>query len=123
MAKRKPQFPAPSYLDELATTEWNRIVLLLGDKLTDADLQGLTSLCCAFSRMVTAQQQLQTQGLTVISAKTGWPAPNPLISIVNSASETVRQLSKEYGLTPASRKRMKHADDQANAIKRNDLIR
>jgi P27 family predicted phage terminase small subunit len=121
MAK-KTIFAAPEFLDETATNEWNRIVSILGSKLTESDLGSLTALCAAYSRLVAAQTTLQTEGQIVVS-KTGWSAPHPCIGIVNSATDQIARISKEFGLTPNSRKKFKELEADATKIKRNTLIR
>jgi len=73
--------------------------------LTEADGMALASLCQAWSTMMKAQQKLNETWM-LLKTPSGYVQQNPLISIVNSCMETVTRLSREFGLTPASRTRL-----------------
>jgi P27 family predicted phage terminase small subunit len=73
--------------------------------LTEADGMTLASLCQAWSTMTKAHQKLNETGM-LLKTPSGYVQQNPLIGIVNSCTETVTRLSREFGLTPASRTRL-----------------
>lgn len=97
----------PSYLDDEAKKEWKRLskLLLRIGVLTEADGMSLACLCQAWSTMVKAQKKLSETGM-LLKTPSGYVQQSPLISIVNNCSETVSRLSREFGLTPASRTRI-----------------
>jgi P27 family predicted phage terminase small subunit len=97
----------PAHLDAEAKKEWRRLVKILMRMrvLTEADGMALASLCQARSTMVKAKQKLSETGI-LLKTPIGCVQQNPLISIVNSCTETVTRLSREFGLTPASRTRI-----------------
>jgi P27 family predicted phage terminase small subunit len=109
-AEPKPDRVAPRcprHLDKEARREWNRIVpiLLRMGVLTEADEYALANLCQAYSTLIKAQQKLSEVGL-LLKTPSGYVQQNPLLSIVNSCTETITKLSREFGLTPASRTRL-----------------
>jgi P27 family predicted phage terminase small subunit len=59
--------------------------------------------------MVEAQERLSKSGLLLKSPNSDYIQQSPLISIVNKNAELVLKLSREFGLTPASRSRL-HAE-------------
>lgn len=103
----------PSHLDKEAKREWRRLVpiLLRMRVLTEADGYALANLCQAFSTMVRAQKKLNESGL-LIRTPNGFAQQSPLLSVVNTCMQTITQLSREFGLTPASRTRIQAAEDE-----------
>lgn len=103
----------PTYLDEDAKKEWKRLskMLLRIGVLTEADGMSLACLCQAWSTMVKAQKKLSETGM-LLKTPSGYVQQSPLIGIVNNCSETVSRLSREFGLTPASRTRIAVAAQQ-----------
>ena len=98
----------PAHLDAEARLEWRRLVpiLLRMRVLTEADGFALANLCQAYSTMVKAQQQLSKTGL-LMKTPSGYVQQSPLLGIVNSCMETITRLSREFGLTPAARTRVR----------------
>lgn len=85
--------PAPEYLDVIAATFWRRIVPVLVDKrlLTLADLESLEVMCALYGKV-----------RKCIEANVD----------INAATVTqLRLYQTEFGLTPASRTKMKAADN------------
>jgi P27 family predicted phage terminase small subunit len=105
----------PAHLDADAKKEWRRLVKILMRMrvLTEADGMALASLCQTWSTMTKAQQKLNETGM-LLKTPSGYVQQSPLISIVNSCTETVTRLSREFGLTPASRTRI-HAGPKSGA--------
>ena len=97
----------PKYLDPEAKREWKRIVpILMGMRvLTEADSLALGSLCQAYSTMVRAQSKLNESGL-LLKTPSGYVQQSPLLGIINACMHTITTLSREFGLTPASRSRI-----------------
>jgi P27 family predicted phage terminase small subunit len=99
--------PCPEHLDKEAKAEWRRMVrvLLRIRVLTEADGIVLANLCQAWSTMTKAQAKLNESGL-LLKTPSGYVQQNPLLGIVNANIETITKLSREFGLTPASRVRI-----------------
>src|SRR5262249_18497427 len=97
----------PDYLDKEAQKEWHRLVpiLLRMRVLTEADGIALANLCQAYSTMMRAQRKLNETGL-LLKTPSGYVQQSPLLSVVNSCVDTIHKLSREFGLTPASRVRL-----------------
>lgn len=73
--------------------------------LTEADGMSLANMCQAWSTLVKAQTKLNETGM-LLKTPSGYVQQNPLIGIINNCTETVLKISKEFGLTPASRSRV-----------------
>src|SRR5262249_23321427 len=97
----------PKHLDDEARREWRRMVpvLLRMRVLTEADGHCLANLCLAYSMLVRAQTRLNESGL-LLKTPSGYLQQSPLIGIINGAVETINKLSREFGMTPASRSRL-----------------
>jgi len=103
----------PGYLDREARREWKRLVpiLLSMRVLTVADGVALASLCQAYSMLVQAHNAMQQatkgggSGL-LVKTPSGYVQQSPLIGIINSQVEIINRISREFGLTPASRTRL-----------------
>lgn len=97
----------PDYLDDSARLEWNRLapILVRMKVLTEADYIALASLCQTYSTMVKAQEQLNKTGI-LFKTPSGYVQQSPLIGIVNSCTEKIVTLCREFGLTPSARSRV-----------------
>jgi P27 family predicted phage terminase small subunit len=106
----------PPYLDDEARREWRRLVpiLLRMRVLTEADYHALGNLCQTYSTMIRAQQKLSETGL-LLKTPSGYVQQSPLLSIVNGCVETITRLSREFGMTPASRVRIQ-ADEPMSGV-------
>jgi P27 family predicted phage terminase small subunit len=91
-----------------ATAEWQRLapMLRLARQVTDADRSALLALCLEWSRYLEAMQKVKTTGM-VVQAPSGYPIPNPYLSIATKALSGCHKLWPELGLTPSSRSRVK----------------
>ena len=98
------------HLDDRAKEEWKTLVPILKRMkvLSEADGIMLGNLCQAYSLLVKSQAKLQESG-PLFKAPSGYPMANPLIAIINGCQETITKISREFGLTPASRTRIQVA--------------
>lgn len=101
----------PGFLDAVAAYEWERVGRPLIEKklLCAVDLGAFTGYCINVSRMVEAEREVQTEGLTHMTDL--GPKANPAVMIARQAAAEVLKFAKEYGLTPASRTRVEMPDD------------
>src|SRR5712691_2649170 len=106
----------PDHLDERAKKEWKRLVPILRRMrvLTEADWMTLANLCQTWSTLIMAQEKLTEMGI-LYKSPSGYIMQSPLLAIVNQCVDTITKLSREFGLTPASRSRLT-ASTQAEGI-------
>jgi P27 family predicted phage terminase small subunit len=99
--------PAELLEDPLAGEEWRRLAPMLTKVrlVTDADRASLIALCLEWSRYLEAIGKVRQLGM-IIAAPSGYPIPNPYLSILTRAIANCRQLWAELGLTPSSRTRV-----------------
>ena len=103
--------PCPSHLDKVAKKEWRRIskeLLALGI-ISRLDRAALGGYCDAYGRWAEAAQQIQKYGL-VFKSPSGYPMPSPYLAILHTALDQMRAFLSEFGLSPASRSRVKVAN-------------
>jgi P27 family predicted phage terminase small subunit len=114
----------PDHLDADAKREWKRLVKLLRGLriLTDADGMVLANLCQAWSTLVKAQVKMNETGL-LLKTPSGYVQQSPLLGIVNSCTDTVVKLSREFGLTPSSRGRLQVEPEPKPESKMGQLLR
>ena len=73
--------------------------------LTEADGMCLANLCQAWSTLIQAQTKLTEMGI-LYRSPSGFIMQSPLLAIINHCVDTITRLSREFGLTPASRVRL-----------------
>lgn len=102
----------PEHLSESAKREWFRIApdLHAAGVLTRLDRAALAGYCAAFARWHEAEDQLAASGGLVVKAPSGYPMQNPYLAISNRALEDIRKFAAEFGMTPASRTRVRPDD-------------
>jgi P27 family predicted phage terminase small subunit len=117
MAKRKlapktaenptPIVECPAEISDGGRKIWDRLAppLIAEGRLTELDCTTFAILCSAIADWFSAQEALQTYG-PVIKSPSGYPVQSPYVSVAAKHLETIIRLSVEFGLTPASRKRV-----------------
>ena len=97
----------PSWLDREATAEWRRVIppLVRLGVIAKIDRACLAAYCLAWSRLVRAARQMETEGLTYV-ADTGQVKKHPLAAIAHEAATEVRAFAGEFGLSPSGRARI-----------------
>lgn len=117
----KPKMP--SHLGEKAQREWRRVVREVSAMkiLTSADADALALYCQTYQRWVEASEKIDEEGM-VVTTDNGYPVMSPYITIVNQCIKTMQRLLTEFGMTPASRSRIrvpeKQNDDEFDAFLR-----
>lgn len=108
----EPNFPEgvgapPSHLNEVARIEWGRVVELLSSQriLKQTDRAAIAAYCCAYSRWVQAEEQVQRDGVTIIGLRGGM-VKHPAVTVAHEAMLLVHKFSCEFGLTPAARQKV-----------------
>ena len=96
----------PDHLDEIAKTEWNRIVPILCEMgvARPGDYIALGILCQSYSHMVQASEKICQEGVIIVTPR--GLRPSPYLSIVMQSMQTVNRLRREFGPTLASRAKL-----------------
>lgn len=99
---------APAHLDKIAKAEWRRIsaILLSQGVISQADRAALAAYCVAYSRWAHAEENVRKYG-TVLKGSNGGMFQSPYLPVANRAMEQMVRLASEFGLTPASRTKIK----------------
>jgi len=110
-AEPKPNSVAlecPSELSDDAKAEWNRLYpyLFRTGLLTEADLTAFSAYCQTYGRWIVAERALATEGELLTTDK-GNIVQNPRLWVANKALDQMYKFMSEFGLTPASRSRVK----------------
>lgn len=113
----KNLYKCPSWIDEEAKKEWKRIIKEFeeNDDLKTFDLKALEGYCQSYSRWKQCENVLQTAGLT-FTTPNGYVQQRPEVAISNKALAEMRAWTKELGLTPAARARMKKNNDTGETV-------
>jgi P27 family predicted phage terminase small subunit len=98
----------PSDLKGDALTEWNARgpELLAQGLITVFDVPAFEGYCRAWGRYKNAEEQIARLG-EIVKAPSGYPIMNPYMSVLNKALTDCRRFWQEFGMTPASRSRVK----------------
>lgn len=98
----------PRILQGIAKTEWKRITKELHGLglLTEVDRTALAVYCQNWQRWCEAEKELEKGGLVTTTEK-GYMMQNPYVAIANKAAENMKKFLVEFGMTPASRSRVK----------------
>lgn len=110
----------PEFLGEYGQAEWHRVgpVLIALGLLTEADLMTFVNYCMNVDILMMAQRDIETHGMTIYGAR--GTVKNPALTSFASASNALRQLAAEFGMTPSSRSRMKLPGDDGQSL--DDLL-
>lgn len=98
----------PHHLAGEARKEWRRVVreLYAVGLLTQVDRAALAAYCQLYARWIAAEKEIESDGLTMITAK-GGVMQNPAVRIAATALDGMRKYLIEFGMTPSSRSRIK----------------
>lgn len=100
------QYRVPSWLDNMAKTEWKRVMPLLDhETFSEVDLKMLEAYCQAYAKWKRCEGVLQKEGYT-FETPNGYVQQRPEVSISKDAFTSMQTIAKELGFTPAARIRM-----------------
>lgn len=74
--------------------------------MTSVDRAALSAYCAAWSRWISAEENVQRFGAVIRSPKTGFPIQNPHVGVANTALQIMHRFLIEFGMTPSSRARL-----------------
>lgn len=117
---REPRPPAPTrvpyaprFLSREAKNEWRRMVPALMDLglYTEVDQVALVMYCQAYGRWVEAERKIDEDGAVRITDR-GYQHQGAWAQIANKRWSQVRAMLAEFGLTPASRSRLRLGEQE-----------
>ena len=96
--------PCPEHLAGIAREEWERIVPHLVDLglLAAIDLVALEGYVCCYARWRDAEEVIETEGITMF-IPSGIECQRPQVAIAERARKQCLDFLREFGLSPASR--------------------
>jgi P27 family predicted phage terminase small subunit len=99
----------PSHLKGEARKEWRKLAQILIDLrvLSLGDLDALAAYCTHYQIWIDAKAKVQEHGAVIANPKTGWFEISPFLKVADDASSRMKQFMVEFGMTPASRSRVK----------------
>jgi P27 family predicted phage terminase small subunit len=108
--------PAPEWLGEFGTKEWERVgpVLVAQRLLTDADLLIFGAYCANVDLMIESMLDIQKNGTTIRGQR--GDVRNPALASFAQAVTALRGLACEFGMTPSSRARMRLPGDDGENL-------
>lgn len=117
----EPQLPPapidpPTYLDGDALDKWRELAAELHPSglLTSVDVDALVFYCVLYARWKKAEKIVKEKG-EVIKTVGGNIIQNPYLAISNRALKEMARLAADFGLTPASRSRIKAEKPDADS--------
>ncbi|SCY25705.1 phage terminase small subunit P27 family [Alkaliphilus peptidifermentans] len=104
--KKAPR--CPSWLEPEAKKEWRRMSKILEELgvLTEVDMTAFAGYCQAYSRWKEAEEFLSKHG-TIFKTPSGYIQQVPQVSIAQTYLKVMKDFCSEFGLTPASRSRIR----------------
>ncbi|MEL7937665.1 phage terminase small subunit P27 family [Pseudomonas delhiensis] len=97
----------PAWMPERAAVMWSMVVpeLLREGVLSITDLHNVEAFCTAYDKWRMAEEEVQLNGITVLSAQ-GSPMKNPALTAANEAMRQLVTFGSLLGLDPSSRTRL-----------------
>ena len=103
--KKAPE--CPSWLNDEAKVEWDRLVdkmVALGT-LTEMDMAAFAGYCQSYARWKEAEDFIEQHG-NIVKTPSGYWQQVPQVSIAQTNLKIMLKFCSEFGLTPSSRSRM-----------------
>jgi len=91
----------PGDLSDAAREQWDRLLPVLPEPLTPADVPAFVMLCNALAAYQQADEFLTSAGLIITDG--GRVVENPALRVRNAQEASVARWSAKFGLTPADR--------------------
>lgn len=108
--------PAPEYLGEYGTREWNRTgpKLVAAKMLMESDMPAFEAYCLNIELMIQARLDIKDNGMTIIGHR--GRVRNPAIAAFGQASTAIRGFVSEFGLSPSARSRIRIPKDDEDVF-------
>lgn len=108
----------PEGLPKIADEEWRRIAPILSKYklLSDLDLTALEAYCRVYARWLEAENALSLKDSLVFRTKTGYESQSAYLNIINMCLKQMQSFMAEFGMTPATRERLKSLANQPQQL-------
>lgn len=100
----------PDWLNDIAKKEWLRIapVLKKYKVLSDMDITVLEMYCVVYARWISAEKKMQSiRDGEISETPNGYQQQSAWLQIANTSIKQMQSLCAEFGMSPATRARMK----------------
>ena len=99
----------PKVLTGEARREWRRITkeLEILGLISLLDRAAIAAYCIQWARWVEAEEKIASENAMIFKTPSGYPIQTPWLAISNKALELMKAFLTEFGLTAASRTRLK----------------
>lgn len=81
-------------------------LLVKNRMITEVDMTAFAAACLSFEAWITAEEELKSTGC-VVKTENGYPVQSPWVSIAAGRRKEFVDFLREFGLTPASRTRIR----------------
>ncbi|MBB5804664.1 P27 family predicted phage terminase small subunit [Saccharothrix ecbatanensis] len=117
-------FDAPDSVIGKALDEWNRLLPYMKENEYDVaqNVQPYASYCIAVKRRDECETAIDEQGLLVDSRQDTY-ARNPATLIQQGCNQTILEISKRFGFTPADKKALAQEDKSEETEEVPDYMR
>ena len=104
----KDKIKCPRWLGREAKKEWRRVREELEELglLTNIDITALAIYCDAFSKLLQANEEIESRGMFVEYTNNDGATntiENPAVRTANRYADLIRKMCGEFGLTPSAR--------------------
>lgn len=98
----------PDYLCEIGRKKWIEVSNGLNELglLTNLDKDAIGMYCNTYATYINATKAMADAGM-VNTSSSGYSQISPYVTIINNSLKTMRSLQTEFGMTPASRGKVK----------------
>ncbi|WP_410657845.1 phage terminase small subunit P27 family [Amycolatopsis sp. lyj-112] len=112
-------FEPPKAVIAGALDEWNRLLPYMREQNYDVEenVQPYASYCIAVMRRDECEANIAAEGLLVKSRRDGHLVRNHATMIQQSANQTILEISKRFGFTPADKKALAQVKEEAGEDK------
>lgn len=99
----------PPGMTAAAEAEWRKMAPVLSGYrlLSDLDLTALEAYCRVYARWLEAERLLDESGELVFTTQTGYQTQSAYLNIINQCLKQMQSFMAEFGMTPATRERLK----------------
>lgn len=99
----------PAWLSAAGKKQWNHIAPLVEAMRigSEVDSFSLATLCDSLAQYIEITQRINESGIIITDSATQSVKPNPLFQAQDAAWARVYKMAQQFGLTPASRAKVK----------------
>jgi P27 family predicted phage terminase small subunit len=108
----------PAGLPDAAAAEWRRIAPILAKYklLSDLDTTALEAYCRIYARWLEAERKLDEKESMIFRTQTGYETQSAYLNIINMCLKQMQSFMAEFGMTPATRERLKALANQPTQL-------